>query len=114
MRKLLFICGVLFTIFLAAPAEACQACHEYFHPQSWVWCTECVPSRCGYFECQIEDWGSDICITEGDACFEYGGDCPDEPQSIAPGSGETHLAEKWQLKKVNVQRNPAPAPIRSR
>lgn len=102
MRKLLFICGVLFVVLLAPPAEACQECSEYFDYQTLNWCLYCVESRCGYFACQIEQYGSmDFCTGDG-GCFEYGGHCPDEPQPVAPDGGESRLATKWRLETVRV------------
>lgn len=102
MRNLLFICGVLLLVFVAPPAEACQACMDYFDYQTLSWCAYCVESRCGLFGCRVEQHGStDFCVGD-EGCFEYGGHCPDEPQPVAPGDDDVRLADTWRLETVRV------------
>lgn len=109
MRATFIVVVVIFALFIASPASACQECAEHY---TWPWledCWFCDQTNCGGILCELHD---SYCQLQGD-CNEGGRYCPDimnpPPSAMQsmPGprrsTGE-HLSDRWLLVRVRVAR----------
>jgi hypothetical protein len=113
---------IVVSMFLFAPrASACQECAEYFDWAAGDGCDYCQASYCGLFQCDVKQYfgtkGADYCVAGGTGCFEYGGNCSEEPSddihdpdrrdgphamnSGNPATG-ARLQDQWRLASVRV------------
>lgn len=120
MRRFLLPCAfvILAVVVVAPSASACEVCHETFDYASMGYCEYCIPVYCGYFSCNVRQYGGlDRCVGEHAGCFEYGGNCSSEPDDYhdpehrdgprAMNSDGPRLEDKWRLVRVQVLRKPA-------
>lgn len=115
MRTWIVSLSILCAVAIHAPvASACQECREYFDWASGGWCPYCEASYCGSFSCNIKQYGSeDYCVVDDYGCFEYGGNCPQEPSDdiheparrIGPHAMKPTPAgeDEWRVVRVRMQ-----------
>ncbi len=117
MRKLVLMLSIMgsfaVVIPLAAEEGPCKSCEE-----RWLWpwledCWFCEDTECGSALCHIEQWESEVCVTQGDGCGEGNPNCTDEewqdirwtwpqPQARLAQACERPLSESWRLTGVRV------------
>ncbi|HYH08404.1 MAG TPA: hypothetical protein VEK11_15210 [Thermoanaerobaculia bacterium] len=100
MRKLIFVLVIL----CAVPLFACEDCDEYFDYQAQEWCPYCVATQCGFFNCDIRQYGLyDYCTGDDYGCFEAHRGCKIErtlQEVRLPQPAK--LADTWRLASVRV------------
>lgn len=101
MRKLVVGLAVVFGCVFAAPLLACEDCAEYFDYQSEEWCPYCETVNCGFFNCDIRQYGSvDYCTGDDSGCFTLNRGCPIE-RTWQEVRGP-RLSETWRLASVRI------------
>lgn len=114
-RVFLFGLVVLAALLVAPNASACEDCSSYYDYQNLHWCSICIPTHCGYFQCDIRQasWGTDYCGGDDAGCFDMtgyrtGGCGPEQQGYVGP-----KLEDRWRLKAVRASGGLAPLDART-